>query len=164
MYQLAPVLTLCLASAMSHAACNPNITPTAPNSRYELVNSGSEVKDLQTGLIWQRCSVGQAWNGTACAGNATTTNWTNALQTVANMGDGWRVPNIKELDSLIEQACYSPSINETYFPNTVVSSYWSSSPVAGNSYNAWLVDFYSGDNHHDPKFNSYYVRLMRASQ
>ena len=42
-------------SAYSHASCNSNITHTAPDSQYELLNNNTEVKDKQTGLIWQRC-------------------------------------------------------------------------------------------------------------
>ena len=102
------LLSLLALTSYSHAACNPNMTATAPNSRYNLLNNGTEVKDVQTGLIWQRCSLGQMWNGTTCTGTAATYNWTNALQTAVNMGSGWRVPNIKEPDSLIEQACYNP--------------------------------------------------------
>ena len=161
------ISTLLLAlSTTNYAACNSAITRTAPDSRYELLNSNTEVKDTQTGLIWQRCSLGQTWSGTSCTGTAATYNWTNALQTAKNMGNGWRVPNIKELDSLIEQACYSPSINETYFPNTVNSYYWSSSPVPYDSYTAWIVHFGNGyDSSVYPyKANNTYVRLVRSGQ
>ena len=99
------LVTLLILTSNSYAVCDPNITPTAPNNRYELVNNGIEVKDLQTGLIWQRCSLGQTWSGTTCTGTATTYNWINALRTTVNMGNGWRVPNIKELASLVEQTC-----------------------------------------------------------
>jgi hypothetical protein len=91
------IIALLLAITHSHAqTCNPNITRSAPDSRYQLVNDNTEVKDTQTGLIWQRCSLGQTWSGSSCTGTATTYNWTNALQTAANMGNGWRVPNIKD--------------------------------------------------------------------
>lgn len=159
------VIALLLAITHSHAqTCNPNITRSAPDSRYQLVNDNTEVKDTQTGLIWQRCSLGQTWSGSSCTGTATTYNWTNALQTAANMGNGWRVPNIKELDSLVEQACYNASINETYFPNTVSSWYWSSSPVAGSSNSAWIVYFGYGYDDSSGKSVNSYVRLVRSSQ
>ncbi|MCB1660116.1 MAG: DUF1566 domain-containing protein, partial [Pseudomonadales bacterium] len=156
-------LALLLAISHSHAqTCNANIARTAPDSRYELVNNGTEVKDTQTNLIWQRCSLGQTWNGSSCTGTAATYNWTNALQTAANMGSGWHLPNIKELSSLVERACYNASINETYFPNTISGYYWSSSPVPYNSNYAWFVNFSNGsDNHHGYKGNNDYVRLVR---
>ena len=159
------ISTLLLAlSTTNYAACNSAITRTAPDSRYQLLNSDTEVKDTQTGLIWQRCSLGQTWSGTSCTGTAATYNWTNALQTAKNMGNGWRVPNIKELDSLIEQAC-GKAINETYFPNTENSPYWSSSPAADDSNHAWFVNFsYGGNASYPSKTISYYVRLVRSGQ
>ena len=158
------IIALLLAITHSHAqTCNANITRSAPDSRYQLVNDNTEVKDTQTDLIWQRCSLGQTWNGSSCTGTATTYNWTNALQTAANMGNAWRIPSIKELDSLVEQACYNMSINETYFPNTVSRGYWSSSPSA-NSNGAWLVLFNNGLGSSGNKDGNYYVRLVRSTQ
>ncbi len=161
------LVTLLILTSNSYAVCDPNITPTAPNNRYELVNNGIEVKDLQTGLIWQRCSLGQTWSGTTCTGTAATYNWINALRTTVNMGNGWRVPNIKELASLVEQACYNPSINETYFSNTASNYYWSASPVSDEKNTAWVVNFHNGNVHGfygADKSNSNYVRLVRYSQ
>ena len=157
-------LALLLAISHSHAqTCNANIVRTAPDSRYELLNNGTEVKDTQTSLIWQRCSLGQTWNGSSCTGTAAIYNWTNALQTAANMGNGWRLPNIKELSSLVERACYNASINETYFPNTMRDWYWSSSPVAFNSNAAWFVSFNAGGGSGYHKGYNSYVRLVRSS-
>ncbi len=164
MKNILKLAALLVATSHSHAqTCNANITRSAPDSRYELLNNNTEVKDSKTGLIWQRCSLGQTWSGSSCTGTASTYNWTNALQTAANMGNGWRLPNIKELASLVEEACYNPSINETYFPNTISSYYWASSPVANSSHYAWVVYFYDGG---DNYFNDgdHYVRLVRASQ
>ena len=150
------IITLLLAATHSHAqTCNANIARTAPDSRYQLLNNGTEVKDTQTNLIWQRCSLGQTWNGAGCISDAVRYQWVDALQAAKNIGSGWRVPNIKELDSLIEQACYSPSINEVFFPNTQ-SGYWSSSPFIG-------VDFTFGSVG-GSGFNggNLYVRLVRS--
>ena len=163
MKNILKLAALLVATSHSHAqTCNANITRSAPDSRYELLNNNTEVKDSKTGLIWQRCSLGQTWSGSSCTGTASTYNWTNALQTAANMGNGWRLPNIKELASLVEEACYNPSINETYFPNTISSYYWASSPVAYGSSRAWIVNFYYGYGY--DKSVNHYVRLVRASQ
>ena len=43
---------------------------TVIDDRYEILNGGTEIRDLQTTLIWQRCSVGQTWGGTRCEGSA----------------------------------------------------------------------------------------------
>ena len=111
--------------------CNFEIKRTAPNSRYELINSGLEVKDIQTGLIWQRCTVGQVWKDKSCEGTATIYNWEDSLKLAKKLTGGWRVPNIKELASLEEVACNS-AISDTIFPNTA-GHYWSSTPYDRSS-------------------------------
>ena len=171
MYKLIIATLLLTLSSMNYATCNSSIIQTAPASRYELLNSNTEVKDKKTGLIWQRCSLGQTWSGTSCISDPVTYYWINTpfplqidniLQTVKNMGNGWRVPNIKELDSLIEQACYSPSINEVIFPNTPSGGYWSSSPAADDGQYVWVVGFTYGSNHSGAKAGRAYVRLVRS--
>ncbi len=163
MYKLTVCTLLLTLSATSYADCNSAITRTAPDNRYELLNNNTEVKDLQTGLIWQRCSLGKTWNGTSCTGTAVDYNWKNALQTAQNMGNGWRVPNIKELESLMEYACDS-SINETVFPQTL-GQYLSSSPVAEDGRFAWIFNFKHSGMYpwlkNQEVFTNLYVRLVR---
>ena len=159
-------LTVCIVSAAQAQTCNPNIVRTAPDSRYELVmgSGGSEVLDKQTGLIWQRCSLGQTWNGTACTGAASTHTWTEALAKAKAVGNGYRLPNIRELKSLTEKACFEPAINSTFFPNTVSDAYWSASPDAGSGHYAWYVHFGNGGTDGNIKYDNHYVRAVRAGQ
>ena len=165
MQKITLITLMALTATLSHGqTCNPNIVREALDSRYQLLNGNTEVKDTQTGLIWQRCSLGQTWTGTSCTGTAAIYNWANVLQTAKNMGNDWRVPNIKELDSLVEEACYNAAINETFFPNTMSSYYWSSSPMAFSSSHAWVVLFNDGYDYHGHKNDNYYVRLVRSSQ
>jgi hypothetical protein len=115
--------------------CNDRINQTAPASRFTDHGNGT-VTDVRTGLMWQRCMVGYTFsdNGTpgtladdSCTPSATTTFlWQQALQDAvalnAQGGFGgfadWRLPNIKELISIVEHKCASPAINETIFPDT----------------------------------------------
>lgn len=147
--------------------CHSNITHSAPDSRYRLLNNDTEVQDGQTGLIWQRCSLGQTWSGNTCTGTATGYTWGNAMQTPKITGNGWRVPNVKELKSLVEVACNN-AINETYFPVTSSNAgYWSSTPTDGAGFfaGAWVVDFFKGfANNYCGRGCSNYVRLVRSSQ
>lgn len=57
------------------------------------------VLDNWTHLQWRRCLEGQSWNGVACTGSPLLIDLYAALST-ANNHPGWRVPGIKELDSL----------------------------------------------------------------
>lgn len=150
-------------SSLAHAqTCKTDsILATTPDSRFEIISNGSEVKDKVTGLIWQRCSVGQAWNGSTCTGTATTHTWQQALTVAKNLGNGYRLPNIKELKSIVERQCYSPNINSKIFPNTQSNRYWSSSPNANSNSNAWGVNFDNGGDSPRDKNGSYYVRAVR---
>ena len=170
------LLLCCVASGIASATCNSNIVRTAPDNRYQIQAGGAEVLDTQTNLIWQRCSLGQTFNnlGTAetsddrCDNSATAYTWQGALQAAqgiaTNSGQAWFLPNINELASLVELAC-SPVINETVFPDTPSSTYWSSSPAASNNIAAWILDFSSGgDDFSSKNDNGRFVRVVRASQ
>lgn len=150
-------------SSLAHAqTCRTDsILATTPDSRFEIISNGSEVKDKVTGLIWQRCSMGQTWDGNTCTGTATSHTWQQALTVAKNLGNGYRLPNIKELKSIVERQCYNPTINSKVFPNTQSSVYWSSSPYANNNNDAWGVNFYNGPDGGNYKNNRHYVRAVR---
>jgi hypothetical protein len=146
--------------------CNPSITQSTPAGQFT-INDGT-VTDNKTTLTWMRCSLGQAWDAgdSSCTGDASGYNWQEALTAAstvfAEKGD-WRLPNIKELKSIAEQACNSPAINASIFPNTK-NYYWSSSPSASNDGNAWLVNFSNGGDGSSGKSYDRYVRLVRGGQ
>ena len=158
---------LLLVSSMSYAqTCNPSLTRTAPDSRYQEVegSDGAEILDLHTQLIWQRCSVGQQWNGVACTGTASRYKWIDALAQAKAIGDDYRLPNIKELQSLVEEAC-DIKINQSFFPQTPDRYFWSSSPVANTGNNAWVL-YGSISDSWQPwgKGEPYHVRAVRTVQ
>lgn len=156
---------LLLVQSVAAQTCNDAIPASAPDSRF--IMNGDEVTDTKTGLIWQHCSLGQT--GSDCTGDSVNTyTWQQALQAAedvrTNKGQLWRLPNLNELESIVEGKCYGPSINPVIFPNTSSSDYWSASPYAGDSGNAWDVHFYSGSSGEDTKSNDGYVRLVRDGQ
>ncbi len=129
--------------------CKPNIIADMPNNRYTM-NLNGTVLDKKTGLTWMRCSLGQTWNNTACTGSVQYFDWQSALQTAestvfAGLND-WRLPNIKELDSLVETSCYSPATNLIAFPGITNELFWSSSHSAGDNTDVWIVNFLNGEN------------------
>lgn len=153
------------------AACRSSIPESAPAASF-IDNSDGTVTDIRTGLMWMRCSLGQTWTGTTCTGTATVYVWADALaqaqaSTFAAHND-WRMPNVKELLSIVERSCSMPAINSTIFPATSTGNYWTSSPnVSSNGTHALLVGFGQGvdlvDNKTmvDPMWQ-YHVRLVRV--
>lgn len=147
-------------------------------------------KDPKTGLIWQRCSLGQTSNGYDCDGEPTSYTWEDAQQAANAIGKGWRVPAASELMSLVRcntgfqkttslpdrkggkkrmpslcnEGASRPTIDTTIFPNTPDHYYWSSSPETYISGNVWLVGFGYGNDFSYSKLNYGLVRLVRSSQ
>lgn len=166
MYRLMMMCCLVgLANSATAQVCQTTIKVSAPDTRYQIVagSQGAEVLDLYTNLIWQRCSVGQQWTGNTCEGTAQTYSWHDALkQSATQANPAWRVPNIRELQSLIEEACYDSSINPNIFPNTPAQVYWSSSPSVTKSGDAWSVDFDIGSSRGGTqKSGLFHMRLVR---
>lgn len=144
--------------------CRTDIDKTAPDSRYELLNDGKEVRDKKTGLIWQRCSLGQIWDGKTCANSTTSHTWEQALKETKALGNGYRLPNIRELNSLVERSCRDTAINEKFFPRTSYSFYWSSTPnmYLKDSGYAHYVFFDKGAAGTDAMWSKNKVRAVRT--
>lgn len=151
-----------LTVSASAEICDERIKSSAPTYRYQ-INADATVLDLRTNLIWQRCAVGTVLddNGTstvytddrcvADAASETEFGWQDALDFAENLNsDGgfagaadWRVPNVKELLSLVERQCISPAINSTVFPDTTTNrSFWSS--TTHTSADAYVLRFRDG--------------------
>jgi hypothetical protein len=72
----------------------------------------------------------------------------------------WCVPNIKRLQSIVDYAVFSPSIDPT-FGATKSSFYWSSTTVAFNTFDAWNVGFSSGLVDANIKTDGRFARAVR---
>ncbi len=136
--------------------------PTTPTGAF-IDNRDGTVTHKTTGLTWMRCALGQKWTGSTCSGTANTYTYEQAAalkkRSFAGHSD-WRVPNIAELQTIVERE----NINNTIFPNTPNNWFWSSSPYIGFPTVAWLVFFSNGNVYGGGRSNSFYVRLVRARQ
>ncbi len=156
--------------------------PCNPQSYTQLNASGNDipfsadysttpwamVRDNVTGLIWEvKTDDGSIHD------KDTTYNWQNAqdvfITALNNDSFGghndWRMPTVKELTLIVARDMYNPSIDNTYFPNSVSSLYWSSTPSAVYStLTAWPVAFTFGSVDFYGKGSSYYVRAVRGGQ
>lgn len=127
------------------------VSGSVKTSNFTELDGGSTVQDNNTGLIWKRCLEGQTFSNGGCSATGIEKTWEQALA----LDDGtWRIPNIKELQSIFGE--------EAYFPTSELV--WSSSPYAGNTQNSWIVDFASGllwKSISQDTTDSVYVRLVR---
>lgn len=145
------VLAANLEAQAQEQVCPTGLSPTTPDGRFDIHDNGT-VTDVETGLMWRRCTHGQVYDhGTSsCTGTITNLNWQSALQAAeaSNFAghEDWRMPNVKELASLIEFACEIPAINLTVFPNTPAGGspdYWTAT-VGGWGTSVWRVLFNTG--------------------
>jgi len=143
--------------------CADAVPEATPSSAFTEVGDGSIVRHEPTGLEWKRCALGQSWDGTTCQGSADTMEWQQALQAAAER-DGWRLPDIQELRSIVETCRTNPAVNQEVFPNMSASDFWSASPYAGDSDIAWGVDFDDGADIRPSKSLIFRVRLVRVGQ
>ena len=124
-------------TSSNSGTCNPSFTD----------NANGTITDNCTNLIWQKCSKGLS--GSDCGtGTIETEYWVAALSYCEGLdfagSTNWRLPNIKELMSIIDFQNSEPSINPTYFPATQPNTYWSSTTVIFSTANARDVGFDSG--------------------
>lgn len=127
-----------------------------PIHRYVDPGDGT-VTDSDTGLMWQKGEV------------AAPMGWTNALLTAESLVLGgyrdWRLPNIKELESLNDETLTNPSIDTRYFPGAKPARYWSSTTQFGHDTNAWWNEFVSGITSYDgTKGAACWVRAVRGGK
>lgn len=152
-------------------SCKPESIPAStPTTQFTVLGNGI-VRDTKTGLMWQQCSLGQSFADTTCSGSASNYTWRQALQAADafNQAGGfagftdWRIPNLKELASILERQCQYPSINLAIFPTTAdYSGYWSASVVSPLQYGAMAVLFTRGQLYGVTGDDTYHVRLVRG--
>ena len=117
------------------------------------------VTDSQTHLQWQD-------DYSDNAGNIKSTTWTDAIaycEALPLDNGGWRLPNQKELISIVDYSIDDPAISPVFI-KTSGSIYWSSTTSVNITDTAWIVSFYDGDTGEVGKTASYNVLCVRAEQ
>lgn len=125
-----------------------------PGDRQFTVGKDGTVTDNHTGLVWQQKEGLEA------------ATWEEALLYVEtlNLGghDDWRLPNLKELQSISSAHAARPSIDVTAFPATPSALYWSSTTLAQRAVRAWTIDFRYGVISYNDKTDRLHVRAVRG--
>lgn len=111
-----------------------------PQPRFEVADE--TVADLMTGLIWTRC---------ARSGPPQPVNWEDAghcIQTMnARQAHGhanWRLPTIRELESLCDMSRHSPALPADHPFDTVQNFYWSADTSQYDHRYAWVLYLVDG--------------------
>jgi hypothetical protein len=121
-----------------------------PARRY--VASGGTVLDAVTGLTWQQ------------AVDATGRTWVEARAYCADLdlaGGGWRLPSMKELQSLVDDSRASPAIDAEVFPDTPLDPFWTATRVVATPGSAWRVSFVHGYTYDASDYYPYLARCVR---
>ena len=104
--------------------------------------------DLQSGVEWMRCSVGQQWNGKSCAGEIIRLNHDDVAKAIVianeQLDGNWRLPTRKELEGLVCAACESIKIDSNSFPQTAPEPYWTGEVNGFAARHFWSVNFMTG--------------------
>ena len=151
-----------LGGATSFAECVDDVS----NSRFVVQAGGDTVRDAYTGLYWQRCLAGYRWsageqNCLLNSDEAVSFTWQEAL---AVAGDGWRLPNAKELESIVDRSCFEPALRTGIFPSgddDMMGAQWTSSQIESYAGGAWTVNFKTGSVISSDKSEWLPVRLLR---
>lgn len=168
---LVPALLLLHAGAV-HAVqqCAPPLS--APDERYEDQRDGT-VTDLRLRLTWMRCSAAQRWSGSACVGDAGRLSWQQAQALADEVNqrgtfffNDWRLPQLRELATLVETGCVAPRINASVFPGTAEGLYWTASLQPGGAAPALAYALGFGQQGVElmDKTESHHVRLVRNAR
>jgi len=131
-------------------------------------NGNGTISDLNTGLMWEKKSNDGSlhdvnktfvWSSPI---TDTVWDWIDAVNTEVANGIGfagfndWRLPNVRELLSIIDYGRLNPSVDPAFnnhvSPGCTVLTcsaitpvpYWSSTTVATNDVDAWTVEFGAG--------------------
>ncbi len=106
--------------------------PNTLQARFKFI-ADSVVLDLLTGLMWERYPLNDS------------INWENALMRAENIVLGgycdWRLPNIKEIESIQDEKNISPAVNKNFFSAIRSAKYWSSTSQFNRGVNAWYIDY-----------------------
>ncbi|WP_158583960.1 Lcl C-terminal domain-containing protein [Salinibius halmophilus] len=144
-----------------------SITATTPTAEF-VDNLDGTVTDSTTGLMWQACSEGQSFADGSCSGQAQAHTWKSALEVAQSSAfagfSDWRLPNIKELESIVEQACVNPAVNSQVIRSAEARDYWSSTPDVLNADQVLALEYYFGELRSvkkQPGDTEIFVRLVR---
>ena len=146
--------------------CSILTTTLASANNAQFITKDHIVIDLQSGVEWLRCSVGQRWDGAQCVGEIVKLNQEMSVQAIelANeqLGGNWRLPTREELENIVCQECSRPKIDASIFPNTPAEPFWTGEQNKYSPRHIWSVNFFTGHTYgRFMPFQDLVIRLVR---
>lgn len=154
--------TLCFDTAGSQIPCDSEewpgqegfYQPGCPTEGRFLDHGDGTVTDTCTGLMWQRETAPGTYT------------WQRALQYSVNEvdlpGTGWRLPDFRELQSLVHKGYPGSYIDPAF--DVQPSNYWTSASLIFERSYAVVVSFEDTAISAEKKTESFYVRAVRTIQ
>ena len=132
-----------------------NVTTPTTITNHFTDNGNGTITDNLTQLVWQKTP------------NPNVVTWEQALTyaeglTIGTTSD-WRLPNIKELQSINNELTTNPSVFLPYFSNVGVHNYWSSTSLPNQTTKSWYWNTQFGITTYDVKTNSNYVLCVSGN-
>ena len=131
----------------AHVRCvrggGPGLAP-----RFDL--TATTALDRNTQLTWQRRILDQQLP------------WALAKEQCVGLGNGWRLPSTKELQTVVDETKSNPSVDSTVFLDTPAVLFWTSTPVnRGELTNAVFVDLRDGTTEEAGIDEAHWLRCVR---
>ena len=134
------------------AVRNP-VSKTLPALHFKDNGNGS-ITDNYTGLMWQKTQ------------SSNTMTWEEALVYAENLSlagaSDWRMPNVKELQSLNDEKLFKPSFDKTFFTGVASGNFWSSTTLVNATTKAWDINVDYGIVSYNEKSVKEYVLCVRG--
>lgn len=172
---LALCTTLVLQAVAAPALCSSGIVNNTGTSEWTptsdfTINGDGTVTNLKTRLMWKRCAEGVT--AADCSTGWIPMTWAEALQSAVAANNSkfagyadWRLPNKKELESIIDVCGVSyQATNKVIFPNGF-ADVWTSTTHPSNPTIAYSVNFpYGTTRVFNLKTEKLQVLLVRAGR
>jgi hypothetical protein len=118
-------------------------------------NGDGTITDLLTELVWQKIPYGDS------------ITWEQALiyadtLTISGQND-WRLPNIKELQSINDETRVNPSLDNNIFQVVGATKYWSSTSLPNQPLKAWYLNTQFGITTYDDKTIRHNILVVRGN-
>ena len=131
------------------------VNPPVLIQKHFVDNGDGTITDSLTNLIWQKVPYSD------------TLTWENALtyaDTLTYASDtDWRLPNIKELESISIESSIQPSLDTIFHITNSLAQYWASTTLPNQTTKAWYLDTHYGITTYDYKTSRLYVLCVRSN-